>query len=375
MVKAISEVTGFDEKDDVKLSVLFYDGVTCLQGMAFNKAAKRMKQIFENGVEVLLTNYGVKSADQTFTRTKFEIRLYYQTTIQKCIDTQIESVEEHRFNVKQLHSRSMEKMFASSFPVIITAIGGIEKQEKRYLREIYVKDKTGKIKVCFWSNTKVDFEYEFGDILQFKYMFIDVFQNEMFMQRRDLSVIEKCNDYDLQNSMKKLLDGEDHDELAYKHLSLADVQRLRSSRTKIIIASAVLTKFAKEEDMIYMQCIVRGHGPLLCKSKKGGKYYCNDCKKNYVTGEKVTRLKAQFDDGSSSVWVTLYTASARLILADDFHFFHKLNIKKEECFSVLRQIEKERRRYKLFVSVRPFDDVDGELNHNVTVRRLRECDI
>lgn len=374
MIKAISEVTGVFEDNNGKIFVLLYDGITCLQGVAFGTAAKTVKELCENDAEVVLSNYGVRSADQTYTRTKFEIRIRQSTSIEKCNGRQIESIAEQRFNIEQLQNRKKEKMFASSKPVIITAIGESQRQVEKYLREIYVKDKTGKMKVKFWSNSRDEFEYEIGNIVQFKHIFIDVFQNEMFLQRHDLSVVEKCDDNALQCSLVKLLDGEDPDELSYKRSSLAEIKCIRQNRKKIIIEYAVLTKFAKEEEMIYMQCIVKGHGPLLKMSKKGGKYFCNDCKKNYVTGDKVTCLKAQFSDGLSSTWATLYTASSKLVLGENFQIFHKMNIKKEECFSILRHIEREKRKYKLFLSVRPFE-VEKNLHHNVTVQSLRKCDI
>lgn len=373
MIKAVSKVSGIVEEDNFKIFVLLYDGVTCLKGVAFGKAAMKVKELCENDAEVILSNYGVKSADQTYTRTKFEIRLRQSTSIKKCNDRQIESVAEKRYNIEQLQNRKMEKMFASSQPVIITAIGESNRQVEKYLREIYVKDETGRMKVNFWSNSKDEFEYEIENVIQFKHIFVDVFQNEMFLQRHDLSVVEKCDDNALHYSLVKLLDGEDPDELSYKRSSLAEIKCLRESRKKIIIESAVLTKFAKEEEMIYMQCIVKGHGPLFKKNKKGGKYFCNECKKNYVTGEKVTRLKAQFNDGSSSIWATLYTESSRLVLGEYFQIFHKMNIKKEECFSILRQIEREKRKYKLLLSIRHFE-VEKNLDHTVTVQSLRKCD-
>lgn len=368
-ILAFSDLSKFSQYDnDVKLSILISDGKICLKGLAFGDAAHKVQNTLKIGKEYNMSRFGVRSADKTFSKTKFELRIYRTTILEELQETPISPATIIELTVATLKESAVEKMYAITCPVIITAIGEIKKMNTKFLREIYVKDSTGKIKVTFWYSEENDFEHGIvGDVIELKFVYVNVFNEEMFLQYTDLSSVEKVDS--LKDQMEELLEGEDSSELEYRPFSISNINQLTQSRCNILVKNAKLMKFAKVESVVYMKCIVRGHGALL--EKGGGRKYCDRCKQSYITGEKVVKLRARFDDGSSFLWASLYTTSVRRVLLDKYRLFNHRSLSSEERYHILREIENEGRIYKLCLTVKPFQLDDGELGHNITIQNLR----
>ncbi|VDI56423.1 Hypothetical predicted protein, partial [Mytilus galloprovincialis] len=161
-IKSISRVEKYGKGDEqVRLSILFHDGNTCLRGIASGASARKWKETLKVLRTYEIRSYMVKESFRKYNNTKFEIHLLETTVIKKLKNGYAEIPKETKMTISELDYR-FENLLVSTSKVRFTKIGECIRPKEKFLREIYIKDATGDIKIKLWSQDKVEFPYTEG---------------------------------------------------------------------------------------------------------------------------------------------------------------------------------------------------------------------
>lgn len=83
-IKSISRLEKYGKGDkEVRLSILFHDGNTCLKGIAFGASARKWKETLEFRCTYKIHNYMMKESNRKYNNTKYEIYLWETTVFKK----------------------------------------------------------------------------------------------------------------------------------------------------------------------------------------------------------------------------------------------------------------------------------------------------
>ncbi|CAC5371707.1 unnamed protein product [Mytilus coruscus] len=172
-IKSISRLEKYRTGDEhVRLSILFHDGNTCLKGIAFGASARKWKKTL-----------------------KYEIQLLESTVFEKLKNGYAKIPKEKNMKISEL-DQQFENLLVSTSKVMFTKIGESMRPKEKFLREIYISDATGEIKIKMWSNDAEEFPYNEGDFVKLKYVCLryDSFYHQCFLEKSDNMIILRCNE-------------------------------------------------------------------------------------------------------------------------------------------------------------------------------------
>lgn len=188
-IKSISPIIG-RWNNDVRVSVLFHDGKTCMRGVAFGAAALKFKRKLKVGRTYKFRYYKIGVHDKRYSNTKYRIHLLENTITTKieagyaCIPT------EKGLKISEMKEQ-IRNLLVSTLKVQIRKVGDLTKPTERFYRNVYVSDETGKIRIELWSNYENDFPYDVGDHVKLKYMTLKNNGRYCYLKQSDYTNISR----------------------------------------------------------------------------------------------------------------------------------------------------------------------------------------
>ncbi|CAG2237446.1 unnamed protein product [Mytilus edulis] len=152
-IKSISPIIRYRGRwnNDVRVSVLFHDGNTCMRGVAFGAAALKFKRKLKVGRTYKFRYYKIGVHDKRYSNTKYRIHLRENTTTKKIENGYAYIPKEKGLKIAEMKEQ-IRNLLVSTLKVKIRKVGDLTKPTERFYRNVYVSDETGKIRIEFWSN-------------------------------------------------------------------------------------------------------------------------------------------------------------------------------------------------------------------------------
>lgn len=195
-IKSMSRLLGYGNgHDQVRLSILFHDGNTCIKGIAFGDSARKWKDNLKVPCTYTLRSYNIRYSDRKYNNTKYEIRLLENTVLTKVKHGYFQIPKENKMQISEL-DHQFENLLVSTSKLMFIMIGRQIRPREKFLRELYIKDSTGQIKIKMWSHERDEFPYNVGDCVKLKYAYLkyDSFCRQWFLEKNDNMMIFKCNE-------------------------------------------------------------------------------------------------------------------------------------------------------------------------------------
>lgn len=195
-IKSISRLEKYGKGDEqVRLSILLHDGNTCLKGIAFGASARKWKGTLKVLRTYEIRSYMIKESYRKYNNTKYEIHLLETTVIKQVKNGYADIPKETKMKISELDYK-YENLLVSTSKVMFTKIGKCIRPKEKCLREIYINDATGDIKIKLWSQDEVEFPYKEGDYVKLKYVYLryDSFCQQRFLEKSDNMIILQCNE-------------------------------------------------------------------------------------------------------------------------------------------------------------------------------------
>lgn len=171
-IKSISDLEAYSNgEEDVKLSILFHDGNTCVKGIAFGASARKWKKTLNALCTYKVCSYEIRKSKRKFENTKFEIHLKENTFIKKLKNGYAEIPEETQMKIAEL-DKKFENLLVSTSKVKITKIEPLKRPKEMFLRFIHISDATGKIRIKIWSREAEEFPHNEGEFVKLKYVYL-----------------------------------------------------------------------------------------------------------------------------------------------------------------------------------------------------------
>ncbi|CAG2221965.1 unnamed protein product [Mytilus edulis] len=191
-IKSISHIIKYRGRwnDDVRVSVLFHDGNTCMRGVAFGAAALKFKRKLKVGRTYQFKYYKIGVHDKRYSNTKYRIHLLENTTTKKIEAGYACIPKEKGLKIAEMKEQ-IRNLLVSTLKVRIRKVGDLTKPTERFYRNVYVSDETGKIRIEFWSNYEDDFPYDVGDHVKLKYMTLKNDGHYCFLKQSDYTNISR----------------------------------------------------------------------------------------------------------------------------------------------------------------------------------------
>lgn len=157
-IKSISPIIRYSGRwnDDVRVSVLFHDGKTCMRGVAFDAAARKFKRKVKVSRTYKFRYYKIGVHDKRYSNTKFRIHLRENTTTKKIENGYAYIPKEKGLKITEMKEQ-IRNLLVSTLKVKIRKVGDLTKPTERFYRDVIVSDETGKIMIECWSNQKNEF--------------------------------------------------------------------------------------------------------------------------------------------------------------------------------------------------------------------------
>lgn len=195
-IKSISDLETYrNGEEDTRLSILFHDGNTCVKGIAFGAAARKWKKTLKASCTYKVCSYEIRKSNTKFENTKFEIHLKENTFIKKLKNGYAEIPEETKMKIAELDNK-FENLLVSTSKVKITEIQPLKRPKEKFLRNIYIRDATGQIRIKIWSRAEEEFPHNEGEFVKLKYVYLrfDSFCREWYLGQSDNMLICRCNE-------------------------------------------------------------------------------------------------------------------------------------------------------------------------------------
>lgn len=131
-IKAISPLIRYGGDDDVRISVLFHDGYTCMMEVAFGEAATKLESKLKVGSTYRFRYYTIKVNNKRYSNTKYMIYLRENTTIKTIKNGYDEIPKEKGMKISEMNGRFMNLLVSTS-KVRISKVGELFRPKEKYL--------------------------------------------------------------------------------------------------------------------------------------------------------------------------------------------------------------------------------------------------
>lgn len=191
-IEAISAVITYgDDPDDIRLSILFYDGNTIMRGVAFGDAARKFENRLKEGHTYTFRNHKIEVSDKYYDNTKYRIQLRENTIIKRIKPGYAVVPNVKGMKILEIN-QSYKNLLVSTSKVRIDKIGELFKPAKKFLREVLISDETGEMRVLMWSYKEIQFPHSVGDYVILKYMTVKLDDQHCFLHKSDTTRIVTC---------------------------------------------------------------------------------------------------------------------------------------------------------------------------------------
>ncbi|VDI56421.1 Hypothetical predicted protein [Mytilus galloprovincialis] len=191
-IKAISAVIRYgNDHDDIRISIVFHDGNTIMRGVAFGDAARKFKNKLKVGHTYTFRNHKIEVSDKYYDNTKYKIQLRENTTIKRIKSGYAEVPKVKGKKILEINE-SYKNLLVSTLKVRIDKIGELLKPAKNFLRDVFISDETGEMRVLMWSYKKIEFPHIVGDNVILRYMTVKFEDQHCFLHKSDNTRIVRC---------------------------------------------------------------------------------------------------------------------------------------------------------------------------------------
>lgn len=191
-IKAMSSIFKYGKKyDDVRISILFHDGNTVIRGFAFGDAARKFIRKLTVGRTYKFWHHKIEVSDTDYDSTKYKIQLRKNTIIKRIQPGYAEVLKVKGKKLSEINER-YKNLLVSTLKVRIDKIGELFKPAKDFLREVFISDETGEMRVLMWSYKKIEFPHSVGDHVKLRYMTVKLEDQHCFLHKSDNTRIVRC---------------------------------------------------------------------------------------------------------------------------------------------------------------------------------------
>jgi ribosomal protein L37AE/L43A len=341
-----------------RIEMLLCDSNNCIEAFAKGDTSTKVDNTLEKDRVYEIANYEIKNITDSFMRIEF-------TDLTQFIVSDDETISYNnlvaKINISEVRDRWRAKENISLHPVIITSIGPTRQPLNKFLKEIMLKDDSGKVIMQIWSKENdIDFQFSQGDVVDLYNVIVGKFnanypKPQLFViYNRDNSEIIS-SPLEAKIGMERLLENEDPGEMKPIEMTVQELSGLEVEK-HLVIVTAGIEHFAKDEKQMFfvMNCDeVVNHGYL---EQEEEKWYCKECGK-YRVGKQMLELKATIaDDSKVTVQIILYNEAIKVVLGktnyDDF-----LTCDRDKRIQILKAVQRQHIDYTFEINHAEFNFV------------------
>lgn len=341
-----------------RIEMLLCDRNNCIEAFTKGDTSTSVDKTLEKDKVYEISNYKIDDITDSFMRIEF-------IDLTQFIVSDDETISYNnlvaKINILEVRDRCRAKGHISLHPVIITSIGPTRQPLNKFLKEIMLKDDSGKVIMQIWSKENdIDFQFSHGDVVDLYNVIVGKLNANS--PKPEFSVIYNKDNSEIISSplearkrMERLLKHEDPDELKPIEMTVQELSSLEVEK-HLVIVTAGIENFAKNEKQTFfvMNCDeVVTHGYL---EQQGEKWYCKECGE-YRIGKQMLELKATIaDDSYKTVLIILYNEASKVVLGktdyDDF-----LTYDSDKRIRILKGVQRQDKDYTFEINPAEFNHV------------------
>jgi hypothetical protein len=341
-----------------RIEMLLCDSNNCIEAFAIGDTSTKVDNTLEKDRVYKISNYETEIITVSFMRIEFTDLTQFSVS-----DDEIISYNNlvAKINISEVIDRCGAKEHISLHPVLVTSIGQVRKlQDNKFLKEIKLKDNSGKIIMAIWSKESViDFQFKHGDFIDLYNVIVEKFNGNS--PKPQFSVIYNKVKSEIISSP---LENEDPDEMKPVEMTVEELSGLEVEK-HLVIVTAGIKNFAKDEKQRFfvMNCDkVVNHGYLKQEEEK---WYCKECGE-YRDGKQMLELKATIaDDSNGTVRIILYNEASKVVLGKT-NYDEFLTCDKDKRIKILDAVKGQHIDYTFEINHAEFNHVKKAVIKNKT---------
>ena len=341
-----------------RIEMLLCDSNNCIEAFAKGDTSTKVNNILEKDRVYKISNYKIENITDSFMRIEF-------TDLTQFIVSDDETISYNnlvaKINISEVRDRCRAKENISLHPVIITSIGPTRQPLNKFLKEIMLKDDSGKVIMQIWSKENdIDFQFSRGDVVDLYNVIVGKFNANspkpqfFVIYNRDNSEIIS-SPLEARKGMERLLENEDPGEMKPIEMTVQELSGLEVEK-HLVIVTAGIEYFVKDEKQMFfvMNCDkVVNHGYL---EQKEEKWYCKECGE-YRDGKQMLELKAAIaDDSNVTVRIILYNEAIKVVLGKT-NYDEFLTCDRDKRIQILKAVQRQHIDYTFEINHAEFNFV------------------
>ena len=230
-----------------RIEMLLCDSNNCIEAFAKGDTSTKVDKTLEKDKVYKISNYKIDATcitDYSLMRIEF-------TDLTEFIVSDDENISCNnlvaKINISEVIDRYRAKEHISLRPVIITSIGPTRQPLYKFLKEIMLKDDSGKVIMKIWSKENdIDFQFSHGDVVDLYNVIVGKFNANS--PKPEFSVIYYKDNSEIISSplearkgMERLLENEDPDEMKPIEMTVQELSDLEEEKHLVIVTQALKT--------------------------------------------------------------------------------------------------------------------------------------
>jgi hypothetical protein len=350
-----------------RIEMLLCDSNNCIEAFAIGDTSTKVDNTLEKDRVYEIANYKIENITDSFMRIKF-------TDLTQFIVSDDEIISYNnlvaKINISEVRDRCRAKENISLHPVIITSIGPTRQPLNKFLKEIMLKDDSGKVIMVIWSKENdIDFQFSRGDVVDLYNVIVGKFngnspkpQFSVAYNKVNSEIISSL--LEVRKGMERLLKNEDPDEMKPIVMTVEELSSLEVEK-HLVIVTAGIEDFAKYEKQMFFvkNCDkVVYHGYLKQEEEK---WYCKECGE-YRDGKQMLELKATIaDDSNVPVRIILFNEASKVVLGKT-NYDEFLTCDKYKQIQILKAVQRQHIDYTFEINHAEFNYVKKAVIKNET---------
>ena len=349
-----------------RIEMLLCDSNNCIEAFAIGDTSTNVDNTLKKDRVYQIANYKIKNITNSFMRIEFTDLTQFSVS-----DDEIISYNNlvAKINISKVRDRCQDKEHILLHPVIITSIGPTRQPLNKFLKEIMLKDDSGKVIMVIWSKENdIDFQFSRGDVVGLYNVIVGKFignspKPEFSIAYNKVNSEIISSPLEVRKGMERLLENEDPDEMKPIVMTVKELSNLKVEK-HLVIVTAGIEHFANYEKQMFFvkNCDkVENHGYLKQEEEK---WYCKECGE-YRDGKQMLELKATIaDDSNVPVRIILYNAAIKVVLKT--HHDEFLTCDKYKQIQILKTVQRQHIDYTFEINHAEFNYVNKTVIKNET---------
>jgi len=227
-----------------RIEMLLCDSNNCIEAFAKGDTSTSVDNTLEKDKVYKISNYTIENSTDSFMRIEF-------TDLTEFIVSDDENISCNnlvaKINISEVIDRYRAKEHISLRPVIITSIGPTRQPLYKFLKEIMLKDDSGKVIMEIWSaENDIDFQFSRGDVVDLYNVIVGKFnansckpQFSVKYNKDNSEIIS--SPLEARKGMERLLENEDPDEMKPIEMTVQELSDLEEEKHLVIVTQALKT--------------------------------------------------------------------------------------------------------------------------------------